>query len=347
MTAPRTTLHPDDNTGGDVPAHAMHRDQRARRSGLRPRAAGDGTSVQLPLPGGLASIGLLRSLVCIAERGSGILKLTSRGNLQLRGLPDPLPQQLLDAILATELAPTPSHERVRNIVASPLSGIWPVNRPGGPAAVSDVRPMVLELDRQLRTDPLLDGMSCRFLFAVDDGRGDLTASAFDVAYCAVDAVCGEIRLGAPGHPGFRVSVAEAPAALVQIARRFQQLSAGKTPPPRHMRDLAGHLPGIHLDQLGPLPSGAPVLPGPIGPHAIAGLPQGRITRPALAGLRRMTDRVVLTSGQSLVVPGAADRLAELADAGLVIDPATGVAPLTSWYDIPSRLQAASSTEWTA
>lgn len=314
---------PEENRGGDVPAHAMPRYQRGRRSaGFRLFAAGDGTLVQLRLPGGLASIGLLRTLVCIAERGGGFVQLTSRGNLQLRGLAEPVPHGLIAEVLATELVPTPSHERIRNIVASPLSGVWPVNRTGGPAAAADVRPLVLELDHLIRTDPLLCGLSARFLFAVDDGRGDLLARAFDAAYRAVDTVSGEIRLGTAGHPGFRVAATEAPAALVGIARSFRRLSAATTPPPLHLRDLAEQPAGIRREELGPLLPGPPVLPGAIGPHAVAGLPRGRITRAALAGLCRMTDRVVLTSERSLVVPGAAHRLSELAEAGLVIDPVT-------------------------
>lgn len=312
-----------------MPVRATPRQRGDLCPGLfRPRVAGDGALVRLRLPGGLASIGLLTSLVRIAEEYAGFLQLTSCGQLQLCGLPDPLPERVLDAVLATELVPTPSHERVRNIVASPLSAMWPVNRPDGPAGLADVRPLVLELDRMLCADPLLAGLPDRFLFVLDDGRGDVLGGAFDLAYRAVDASSGEIRLGTEGHPGLPVPAAQAPGALVDLARIFQQLRTGMTPP-CHVHDVDGSFPGLPLNDLGPLPTGPAVVPGAVGPHAVAGLPLGRITPTVLAGLRRMTDRVVLTTRRNLVVPRAAGRLDELAGAGLVVDPASGWPQVTA------------------
>jgi precorrin-3B synthase len=331
-----------------VPGQVSHRERGDLCPGLlRPFPAGDGAIVRLRLPGGLASIGLLTTLVRLAEEGTGFLQLTSRGNLQLRGLPTPLPQRLIDAVLATELVPTPSHERVRNIVSSPLSGIWPVNAAGGPSAVADVRSLVLELDRLICADPVLAGLSGRFLFAVDDGRGDQLTGPFDVAYRALDETSGEIRLGTDGFPGFRVSSTEAPAALVEIARIFQQLRTCIQPHPWHLREIDRPLPGVPRQHLGQLPTGPAVAPGAIGPHAVAGLPLGRIDRNGLTGLRRMTDRVVLTGRRSLIVPGAADRLDELAAAGLVVDPDSGWAQVTACSGAPGCALAAASTELVA
>ena len=66
--------------------------------------------------------------------GSGDLQLTSRASMQLRGLPDPVPDSLIRAVREAGFLPSDTHERVRNIVASPLTGIS-----GG---LSDVRPLV-------------------------------------------------------------------------------------------------------------------------------------------------------------------------------------------------------------
>ena len=73
----------------------------------------------------------LEALADAATRfGSPAMELTSRGNIQIRGITDT--QAVADAVAAAGLLPSPTHERVRNIVASPLSG-----RIGGHADVRD------------------------------------------------------------------------------------------------------------------------------------------------------------------------------------------------------------------
>lgn len=328
-----------------MPVHPAHRDRNDLCPGLlRTFSAEDGAIVRLRLPGGVASIGLLVKLLRIANDGAGFLQLTSRANLQIRGLPDPLPQRLVDEVLATELVPSVTHERVRNIVSSPLSGIWPANVANGPEGSADIRPVVAQLDRMIRADPMLAQLSGRFLFVVDDGRGDVLGTPFDVAFQAVDGEFGEVRLGTADSPGFRVKLDEAAAALVEVARVFQRVRSETVPQPWHVRELDAGLPGLPLTDLGPARIGPTVEIGPIGPHAVAGLPLGRITHDTVTVLRLMTDRVILTSHRSVVVPGAADRVAELAAAGLTVDPSSGWAKVTACTGAPGCVRAAVSTE---
>ncbi|PRC53013.1 precorrin-3B synthase, partial [Mycobacterium sp. ITM-2017-0098] len=75
--------------------------------------------------------------------------------------------------------PSATHERVRNIVASPLSG-----RAGG---LCDTRELVAALDTALQEDPALEHLPGRFLFGVDDGRGDVSGLGADVGIHAVDS----------------------------------------------------------------------------------------------------------------------------------------------------------------
>ncbi|MCW2703912.1 MAG: precorrin-3B synthase, partial [Blastococcus sp.] len=100
---------------------------------LRTHAAADGALARVRVPGGTLSSAQVRVLAAAArDLGDGALELTSRGNLQLRGLPPGSEAELGDRLAAAGLLPSATHERVRNVLASTLSG-----RAGGHL---DVRP---------------------------------------------------------------------------------------------------------------------------------------------------------------------------------------------------------------
>ncbi len=109
------------------------RDDDACPGALQVHQAADGALARIRLPGGMITAAQLEALAHTAtEFADGTLELTARGNLQLRGIRDTA--AVADAVAAAGLLPSPTHERVRNIVASPLSG-----RVGG---LADVRPWV-------------------------------------------------------------------------------------------------------------------------------------------------------------------------------------------------------------
>ena len=130
-----------------------------------------------------------------ASYGNGVLQLTSRAGLQLRGLPDPLPTALVDEVTAAGLLPAASHERVRNIVTSPLTGL--ARRPDRPG------PLTTALDAGLIAVPELADLPGRFLFVLDDGRGDVVDLTFDLGYQATGPADGFILVGLrrPGPAG--------------------------------------------------------------------------------------------------------------------------------------------------
>ncbi|MFD0530853.1 hypothetical protein ACFQ1I_36085 [Kitasatospora arboriphila] len=61
--------------------------------------------------------------------GDGALETTSRGNVQLRGLASACGAELADRLRAVGLLPSDTHERVRNIVASPTAASTPRGTP--------------------------------------------------------------------------------------------------------------------------------------------------------------------------------------------------------------------------
>ncbi|WP_410672838.1 precorrin-3B synthase [Amycolatopsis sp. cmx-4-68] len=177
-----------------------------------PHDAADGPLARVRLPGGAVSAAQLRALAGCAEAcGDGDLHLTSRGNVQLRGVTRP---GLAARLAGAGLLPSPSHERVRNVLASPLSGLR-----GG---LADVRGLARDLDAVLCATPELAELPGRFLFAFDDGRGDVAGEGPDVCWRAVTANEGTLLL-AGGDTGRRVARADAVAALIEVALEFTRV----------------------------------------------------------------------------------------------------------------------------
>ncbi len=108
---------------------ARTRDTDACPGALQMHQAADGALARIRLPGGMISAGQLTALAeASAAFGSATLELTGRGNGQIRGITDT--EAVAEAVAAAGLLPSATHERVRNIVASPLSGrvggnAWP------------------------------------------------------------------------------------------------------------------------------------------------------------------------------------------------------------------------------
>jgi precorrin-3B synthase len=203
---------------------------------LRLAEAADGFIARVRLPGGLVSAEQLRVLARLAgELGDGRIELTSRGNVQLRGLAADTAGPLSDALWRAGLLPSPSHDRVRNVLASPLAGL-----DRGP----DLAGIVRALDDALCARPRLAELSGRFLFAVDDGRGDVAGLGADVvATVRPDgAVVNGLSVRQADVPGNDVAADGAPDAdfLVKAAQDTDAAragSAGISHLPADLRDV--------------------------------------------------------------------------------------------------------------
>lgn len=90
---------------------------------LRLHRADDGALARIRIPGGVLTPPQADVLGRAAERlGDGELHLTSRGNVQLRGLAEDAGPRLAELLAGAGLLPSARHERVRNVVASPSPG---------------------------------------------------------------------------------------------------------------------------------------------------------------------------------------------------------------------------------
>lgn len=278
---------------------------------LRPHLAADGAMVRIRVPGGQTTGTQLAALGRVAERyGSGLLQLTSRASLQIRGLPEVLPEAFENSVARAGFLPSVSHERIRNVVCSPLTGLA-----GG---LADLRGLVHELDQAIRVEPALAALSGRFLLGLDDGRGDIAVLKPDLTYLAHGPDHGLLVVGA--DRAVPVPRSEAVATLIRLARSFVDL-AGRSGAWR-VRDLPSwveSVPGLATVRW-PEPSALPL--GRVGGHASVSVPLGLLGPEQVSVVAEVAGdgAVVLTPSRSLVVAGAAAGLDLLLAAGLVADP---------------------------
>ncbi|MET9425958.1 cobalamin biosynthesis protein CobG [Streptomyces sp. NPDC006540] len=241
---------------------------------LRLHTADDGALARVRVPAGVVSAAQAYALADAAERlGDGALDITSRGNLQLRGLEPGCAGELAELLDTAGLLPAPRHERVRNIVASPLSGL------DGRGHL-DVQPLVRELDALLCASERAPELSGRFLFALDDGRGDMAELAADVMLLAEPGGA-EVRVTVGGASA-RVRAEDGPRTMLLAAEAF--LDAASTTGtrawrvrelPRSGAELAdapvwrGLCPRAQAPQspVGPGPAGPVGSVDPVGPDA--------------------------------------------------------------------------------
>lgn len=232
--------------------------------------AKDGLLVRLRISGGIVSADALAALARAGrDLGNGLFDLSSRGNLQLRGVsPTRLPLLharledlgLLDADAGTEA--------VRNVLVSPLCGL---------EAPIDVGAIGKALEAELIRAYDLRGLPGKFGFLIDDGGPlSLAHTPADIRF-DYDRRRGHFAIGVGGAAGEAICLGACePEALVDIAlrlaRAFRRLGGEMLEPPRRMRDL--------LRQQGPKPlvaaAGLNLTPAPKGELAAEPCPVGLI-----------------------------------------------------------------------
>ncbi|MFD8149460.1 precorrin-3B synthase [Streptomyces sp. NPDC059720] len=300
---------------------------------LRLHEADDGALARVRVPGGVLTAPQARALAEAAGRlGDGEVHLTSRGNVQLRGLREACGAELAELLDAAGLLPSYAHERVRNVVASPLSGL-------DGRGSRDVRSWLTELDAALCASVSATALSGRFLFALDDGRGDVAGLGADVTVRALpgnEAVLapgsGDEVLYVSGDDAARATLLAA-EAFVDVVRdsgarvwRVDELPCGREALLRAVRDrLAGAGVGFRDGVREAAEGAGPPSPGAVGSALIVHVPLGRLTAAQWREVTEVADgELRLTPWRSVVVPAGtgdpAAALSRLADTGLVTDP---------------------------
>lgn len=173
---------------------------------LRIVQALDGGICRVKLSGGLLNSEQARAIAEAATQyASGVLELTNRSNLQIRGVRSGLENELIERLLDADLGPrTLEADDVRNLLLSPAAGL-------DPAAHLDTRPLAAELLALLQDTPALHRLSPKFSIQLDGSErlnmlehphdiwfsalpGTPERLAFGLADCPVDHPLGVIEV---------------------------------------------------------------------------------------------------------------------------------------------------------
>ena len=195
---------------------------------LRPMLTGDGLLARIRVSAGRLDLGQAVAIAeCAARFGNGIIEISSRANLQLRGI-----READLAALQTRLErlglldANEASENIRNIVASPIADC-------DDSAILDPAPFVAALEGLLADDPALRKLPAKFSFVIDGGGalalGDVEA---DIRFTAIEAASGaafEITLAGDETVAAHCEPANLAAAAGALARAFLHAAAQAGP----------------------------------------------------------------------------------------------------------------------
>ncbi|MHC9643055.1 precorrin-3B synthase [Corynebacterium diphtheriae] len=138
---------------------------------LKLHHANDGAIGRVRFPGGRVRASQWEDIARISdELGDGSIHITIRGNMQFRGVSDEA--AFADVVEAAGFLPSRRHDKIRNILCSPLSPeLW---------TLTD------DLDQCLLENDVVAGLSGRTLFGFDAGSGDIVSQNPDFGVVYVD-----------------------------------------------------------------------------------------------------------------------------------------------------------------
>lgn len=329
---------------------------------LSPMQSGDGWLARVKPSAGRVSADAARLIADAARRhGNCHIDLTSRANLQIRGLSPRSAQDFAETIIGAGLAgANPLLEAIRNVMASPLGT-------DDPSAAFDSHAVARDIEAMLAGNPALWALPSKFGILVD-GSGVLPLADI-TADIMVRSGRGALTVRLDG--GALVALC-APTSLIEavkaLALAFLRLSAERSERPRRMRALvmavgeeaifaeagiaAGNLPpGIRSAARSPI--GLISLGDQERDAFGVGLPFGRIDTDALARLAQLSERhgdgcLRTTPWRALLLTGIAasdiERLADDVEAlGLIADATDPRLNIFACVGAPSCLSATVDT----
>lgn len=251
----------------------------------QPMQSGDGLVVRIRPRGGRIDAEQAAGIAELAERyGNGLIDLTSRANLQIRGLSEDTHPSLIDGLADLRLLdPDPGTEARRNVLITPF---WTAS--DGVISIAD------ELERALAGGPT--GLPAKFGFAVDCGRERvLAAASADVR--VERGIDGQFIVRADGAEfGRAVRRNEAVATALGLAEWFVFSGGAKTGRGRMAAHLAdgAKLPETLCGHALPARTQATPDPGLTRQGALFGAAFGQVTSAALNWLAERATALRMT-----------------------------------------------------
>lgn len=210
---------------------------------LRIVQALDGGICRIKLPGGNLAGGQARTVAEAAQRyASGVIELTNRSNLQIRGVRLETQEKLISALLDADLGPSVADaDDVRNLMLSPAAGL-------DRAQNMDTRPLANDLLGLLQDNRSLHALSAKFAIQLDGGeRLSMLEHAHDLWLRALPGTPLRLAFGLAGYP------TDKPLGLVAAAEVRQLVEAVlltflERAQPQHSR-MRQLLESITIDEL--------------------------------------------------------------------------------------------------
>lgn len=292
---------------------------------LRPMESGDGLVVRIRVPGGRLSPEQARGIARAARtHGNGLIDLSGRANLQLRGVREASRAPLIADLAALGLIdPDLGAETRRNVIVTPFAD---AHTDALAAALAAVLPQMPELPG-------------KFGFMLDCGPAPVMAQT--PADIRVErAVEGQLILRAAGlELGAPIHADDLPEAACEMAHWF--VAAGGIRWGRMVQLVAsGARPEGRLAPcLAPAPALAAPGPGLVAEGALVGFEFGQMAAETLAALAEL-GALRLTPWRMLLIEGA-QAMPDLP--GLVTDPADPILRVFACTGAPGCLQAARPT----
>lgn len=266
---------------------------------LSPMQSGDGWLARVKPTAATLTVDEARLIAAAARRhGNGHVDLTSRANLQVRGLSPRSCELLAEAVIGAGLASAnASVEAIRNVMASPLG-------PDDSTACFDSHAAAREIEAMLGAEPALAALPDKFAILVDAGGivplAQATADIMVRRHQNMLAV--QFDGGTLAAPCSSARLAETVKAL---ALASLHLAWERREPPRRIRALIAAIGEKAIfDSAGLMPAAISAAPPTAAPPAVgfipyatgsegafgAGLPFGRIDADALAELAGLSER---------------------------------------------------------
>jgi precorrin-3B synthase len=266
-------------------------------SALRPMASGDGLVVRLRPRGGRLSSAQASGIADLSKRyGNGLIDLTGRANLQIRGVVAESHGALIEALARLGLIDADVEtESRRNILVAPF---W---REG-----DDTPRLAAELERALATRPL--GLPEKFGFAVDCGAERVLAQAPADIRIERRADGGLLVRADGAREGHAVPSAEVIDAALALARWFVVSGGVKDGRGRMAAHIASGatFPDAIATSAIPLPAVALPRPGLYEAGALVGLAFGQMRSETLGLLATLAPGLRMTPWRMILAEGACE-----------------------------------------